>query len=334
MSMIRNSVRAFAVALAPLAVYHGTMTATALASYVASGVELPTHDRAFLIFLLRLAIDAVLLFFGHLLLRAFRTPTRFAYAFMGGIATATGYAFALRYEIWIASPVVGTRLTGAILPVCVGMIASFLYAQFAGREPTAPRRPWSSSAALHPRPDVEPAAYDGPVQVRTSIAAISIAATVPAVLAAALAMPLGMLAFGNFMPFERQADAAIMQVFQLAFPAQVVLATLFATIVPSAIVVCATHGIARGLGWLRARHYALIGASVSCSAALVLIMMVDSTFLFPAAAGAGGLMGAIYRQFAGLEPAALPDPVLVDDAARLVGADHPTRRQHAVITNG
>ena len=54
------------------------------------------------------------------------------------------------------------------------------------------------------------------------------------------------------------------------------------------------------------------------------------TCLFPAAAIVDALMGAVYRRFAGLAPLALPEPVLVDDPATLLGAD---RCQHAVITN-
>lgn len=295
-------------------------TAIAVGGYAASRAQIPTPDRAFLVFLLLLAIDAGLLLLGHFMLRALHLPTRMAYAAMGGAAAACGYVLALWGEIWLAFPSSGTRLVGAILPVFAGAIAGFMYAQFAGREPTADR--W-------PRPATAPAAYDGPVQVRTSIAAIAIAATAPAVFVAALVIPLCMLAFGDYTTFEPQTATAL--AFQVALPAQTFLTMLAATIVPAAIVVCATHGIARGLGRINGRDYAVIGAAVSCAAALTLVMLVEQAFLFPAAACVGALMGAVYRLFAGLEPLALPEPVLVDDPAPLVGADHPARRQHAVI---
>jgi hypothetical protein len=320
MSMIRNSVRAFAVALAPLAVYHALITAIGLGGYLAYPAWIPTPDRTFSIFLTRLAIDAGLLMLGHLLLRSIRVPTRTAYAAMGGAAAFIGYVLALWGEIWIAAPTGGTRLVGAVLPVFAGAIAGFLYAQFAGREPTAHRRPEAA----------RPAAYDGPVQVRTSIAATAIAATTPAVFATVLAIPLSLIGFGDYVSFEPQPSVNV--ALQIAIPAQTFLVTLVASMVPAAIVVCAAHGIARGLGWMNGGAYAVIGAAVSCGAALTLVALVEQMFLFPAAACVGALMGAVYRLFAGLEPLALPEPVLVDDAARLVDADHPARRQHAVIT--
>lgn len=332
--MIRNSVRAFIAALVPLAVYHGMTMALVLGGFVADRLNLPTPDRTFSIFMLRLAVDASFLFCGHMLLRIFRRPTRVAYALMGGSMAATGYVTTLWFEVWLKAPFAGTQLTGLILPIFAGMIAGFLYAQLAGREPAVRRWPWSLTAAPATGPINALAAFEGPVQVRTSIAGIVIAATVPAVLMGALTIPLGVLAFGNLIPTERQPDSSIMQVMQLAFPAQIFLSTLFATIIPSTIVVCATHGIARALGWNHGGQYALVGAVVNCVAALLLVLMINPALLFPAAAIAGGLMGALYRRFAGLEPLPLPEPVLVNDHAALVGADHPARRQHVVITNG
>ncbi len=141
-----------------------------------------------------------------------------------------------------------------------------------------------------------------------------------------------MLGLGNYMTFEPQEAPVV--AFELAFPAQMFLTTLAATIIPAAIVVCATHGIARGLGRINGRDYALIGAGVNCVAALTLVMLVEQAFLFAAAACVGALMGGVYRLFAGLEPLALPEPVLVEDRAAMVGADHPARRQHAVIIDG
>src|SRR5689334_5345209 len=322
MWMIRNSIRAFLAALAPLALYHGVITAIGLGGYVASRAQMPTPDRALSIFLARLAIDAGLLLAGHLVLRTVHLPTRIAYAVMGGAAAAIGYVLALRVEVWIAAPSADALFVGAILPVLAGAIAGFIYAQFAGREPSAHRRPGPAA----------PAAYDGPVQVRTSIAAIVIAATTPAVFAAVIAIPLCMLGLGDYVSFEPQPSMVV--ALQIALPAQVFLATLAASIVPAAIVVCATHGIARGLGRRNGRDYAVIGAAVGCAAALTLVALVEQMFLFPAAACIGALMGALYRLFAGLEPLALPEPVLVEDPALLVAADHPSRRQHAVITDG
>uniref|UniRef100_UPI001954EEF6 hypothetical protein n=1 Tax=Klebsiella aerogenes TaxID=548 RepID=UPI001954EEF6 len=56
--------------------------------------------------------------------------------------------------------------------------------------------------------------------------------------------------------------------------------------------------------------------------------------LLVAAPIAGALMGATYRKFAGIEPLPLPEAVLATDENTLVGADHPSRKGHAVIMNG
>ena len=42
-------------------------------------------------------------------------------------------------------------------------------------------------------------------------------------------------------------------------------------------------------------------------------------------------MGVLYRRFAGIEPVPLPEAVIAADPNALVGADHPSRRQHGVI---
>lgn len=44
-------------------------------------------------------------------------------------------------------------------------------------------------------------------------------------------------------------------------------------------------------------------------------------------------MGGAYRRFAGLEPLPLPEVVLSTDRARLVAADHPSRKGHRVVMN-
>jgi hypothetical protein len=64
-------------------------------------------------------------------------------------------------------------------------------------------------------------------------------------------------------------------------------------------------------------------------------MPLTPIFLLALAVVYGAIMGSLYRRFAGIEPVPLPEAVLATDEAALVGADHPSRRQHSVIlTNG
>ena len=112
------------------------------------------------------------------------------------------------------------------------------------------------------------------------------------------------------------------------------LIVLIATIVPSTILVLAAHHIARALHRGRGGEYAAIGSLVAggCVVLLTPILPIGMMLLFLAVAIVdGAIMGALYRRFAGIEPVPLPEVVIATDAQALVGADHPSRRQHGVI---
>jgi Zn-dependent protease len=170
MPVVRNSARAFISALVVLIGFHAVMSMLGLGTFLARNIEPPSPDRAFEIFAFRLGIDAALLLAGHWLLRSFGLATRLAYGLMGGAAAAAGYAIALSQNLNLLPPLDGTRLTASVLPMMVGMIAATMYAQFAGRE----MLPARNGNAGNPDPAPAPAApvhFDGPVQVRTSVAA-------------------------------------------------------------------------------------------------------------------------------------------------------------------
>lgn len=339
MSVIRNSPRAFLIALLPLALLHAALMANGIAPAASKGA-LPAPDQAVITFVIRLGLDGSLLWLGHIWQRSLRLHGRGAYAVMGGFAAAIGYMAAYRLGVALTDPVPGTLVTGGILPVATGMLSGFLYAQLAGRLAVLPEFAGPVSPAAVPPyaagSEIPPvfALYNGPVQVRTSIGASTMAAAVPAFV-------VSMLTIGVVMPFvagqvAHEPHSAMNAGFAaiLAFPAQVMFATLFMMFVPSLIVVGATHGIARSLRRTRGLDYAGIGAGVGLLAAMVLAAAVPVTLLGVAGALIGALMGLIYRRFAGIEPLALPEDVLADDPAALVPEDHPTRKSHAVVFNG
>jgi hypothetical protein len=122
--------------------------------------------------------------------------------------------------------------------------------------------------------------------------------------------------------------------FAAALPAQLFLTVLIATIVPSAIFVLAAHHVARALGRGLGGEYAAIGSLVAGGCVMLLAPMLPTPTMFLLLAIAvvdGAVMGALYRRFAGIEPVPLPEVVIATDAQALVGADHPSRRQHGVI---
>ena len=327
MYVVKNSPRALLVALIPLAAVHAVLTAMALLGAKATApADLPAPDQVLLLYATRLAIDGALLFGGHYALRQFAISSRAAYALMGGVMAAVGYATAIRYNLEALISGDGTLLTIGLLPTIAGMIAGFLYGQYAGLE-GAPRLANSPSAGEPPAPAQ---VFVGPTRVRTSIAAIVIAAMMPAVLTTVLSISLASLMPG----FASYMSSGSNPVIAVALPAQLFLTFLVATIVPSAILVLCLHQIARGLRRRRAPEYAAIGALMAGVCAFLISPMVPLVSGLPLIAFSGtcgAIMGALYRSFAGLEPVPLPEAVIATDPNALVSADDPARRQHRVI---
>ena len=329
MYVIRTSPRAFFLALVPLAILHAMLIASGIAPSVSKGV-LPVPDWALIVFAGRISLDGGLLFLGHTRLRALGLHRRGVYGIMGGFAAAIGYMIAYRLGIMLVEPVSGTVLTSAMLPVLAGMLSGFLYAQFARREIIVPEDA-DDEAELPAGPELPVATYDGPVQVRTSIAATAIAAAIPALIFSvpAVAALLAFLSDSDDTPTLANWAA------QLALPAQMIFTTLFVTFVPSLIVVGATHALARALRRTRGTEYALMGAGTGAVGSLLLVTLLNGVlFIMLLGAAVGAIMGAIYRRFAGIEPLALPEDVLAEDLSALVPEDHPSRKSHVVIYNG
>ncbi|MET0679104.1 MAG: hypothetical protein ABW175_25170 [Bradyrhizobium sp.] len=326
MYVVRNSSRALFAALLPLAVIHAVLSAMALlgAKVEPPLMSMPAPDKLLFAYGGRLALDGALLFAGHSALRHYRVCGRVAYTLMGGVMAATCYLLALRNGLLLAPPPEGSEYTAGLLPAAAGMLAGFLYGQFAGLETVAA----SAQPAATPTPGAESAApppqlFDGPVRVRTSVGAIAIAATIPAAITAVLV----------FMVIALFGAAGPGWLITAALPAQIFLMVLIATIVPSAILVLVVHHIARAFGRSRGGEYAIIGSLLPAACMLLLTPLMSGTVLvlLPAAIVNGAIMGALYRRFAGLEPVPLPEMVIATDAQALVGADHPSRRQHGVL---
>ena len=331
MPVIKNSPRAFIVAFAVFAVFHGIASLLQLAVVELQTGSLPTPDQALMMFGRRFLVDCVMLFAGHWGLRHFRIATRVAYGTMGGAAAGLGYAVALSQNLMIIPPLDGTQLTGAILPILIGVIAGTLYLQVAGREMLP--LPAGQTPPAADAPEHAPAAptlplFDGPVQVRTSAVAVLIACVLPACILFIFST-LFMINVGGTNPnwILRLASTS-------GTPSYVPVVALITTLLPSAIVVVATHAIVRAMGSARTLDYVLVGAGAGFVVGCMLIGFVKPLLLLPYALVSGGLMGAAYRRFAGLEPLPLPEAVLANDVNALVPADHPSRRGHTVITNG
>jgi hypothetical protein len=328
MYAVKNSARALMTAAIPFAAVHAVSFAVLLLRTQTSPIllALPSPDTVLVLYLIRLTFDTALLFVGHLMLRARAVSGRLAYALMGGAMAAASYAIVLHNGLLLAQPDSGTMITTGLLPTMAGMMAGFLYWQFAGLEPTDTWPKFSIEGLI--------ASYrfDGPTRVRTSIAATVIAATMPALMTALLLLAV----YSTLLPTNR-AGAIGPTIFVAAIPAEMFLASLTLTIVPAAIFVLCTHHIARALHRKSGFAYAAIGGVLAALCSVVMVPFVaftlftSDTFPLVSASICGAIMGAVYRRFAGLEPVPLPEPVIVIDEKALVPADHSSRQGHSVM---
>lgn len=325
MYIIKNSSRALFAALVPLAIVEAVLMVFAIAGGQVTDLEgVPAPDQILMFYAGRMAINAAFLFAGHIALRQWTISSRPAYGLMGGVMAAMSYGIAIRNHIQLAAPGDGIVVTVGLLPVIAGMIGGFLYSQFAGLSPAARAigTPPAANAPATPPPMV----FDGPVRVRTSVAGIAIGALMPTVLATLLPYTLLPLLMNGF------ADKSTAHIFAAVIPAQTFLVMLVISVIPATIFMLCVHHIARAMDRRSAWNYAAIGAiaAFACALLLTFVMPLFAVLLVPAAF-CGAVMGALYRRFAGLEPVPLPEAVIATDPNALVGADHPSRRQHGVI---
>ncbi|MEK9280190.1 MULTISPECIES: hypothetical protein [unclassified Bradyrhizobium] len=329
MYLVKNSPRALFAALIPLAIVEAVLMVFAIAGgQVTDPAGVPAPDQIVAFYAGRMAMNAALLFAGHIMLRQWTISSRLAYGLMGGVMAAVSCGIAMRNHIQLAAPGDGTVVTIGLLPTIAGMIGGFLYGQFAGLSPVAGAARVASGEAAAGGSEclAAPLVFDGPVQVRTSIAGIAIAAVMPATLATILPYTLLPLLMHGF------EDKSTAHIFAAVIPAQTFLTMLVVTVIPSTIFMLCVHHIARAMGRCRAWEYAAIGAAIAFACMLLLALMVPLlTVLLVPAAFCAAVMGALYRRFAGIEPLPLPEAVIATDSNTLVGADHPSRRQHGVI---
>jgi hypothetical protein len=336
MYLVRHSLRALLISLGPIAFAQGVLIAIEIGGTLTRPPMsvMPSPDLIGFALAGALVFNGGLLFAFHLCLRNWVVVDRFAYSVAGLAAGVCSYAIMWSNGWLIALPSPGAELAGALLPGLAGAIAGFLYNQLAGLEPFELRASASRSVGAGPGAAAdEPPRFEGPVQVRTSVAAAFTAATLPAFF-------MGLLAFGVFllgvdvMTPGRATGPELTVAF--ALPAQIFVMTLLMTILPAAIFVWLTHLAARALGGRTGLHYAGMGAALALAVSIAFgpfSPLTSIEYLIGPAMLIGAVMGALYRRFAGLEAVPLPEPLIIDDERALVAADHPSRRGHSVIMN-
>ncbi|MBR0901537.1 hypothetical protein [Bradyrhizobium liaoningense] len=325
MYLVKNSPRALFAALIPLAIVEAVLMAYAIAGgQVTDPAGVPAPDQIVVLYAGRMAINAALLFAGHVVLRQWKISSRLAYGLMGGVMAAVSYGIAIRNHIQLAAPGDGTVVTIGLLPTVAGMIGGFLYGQFAGLSSIAQAA--GTALANNGPAAAPPVVFDGPVRVRTSVAGIAISALMPTVLATLVPYTLVPLLMNGF------ADKSTASIFAAVIPAQTFMIMMVISVIPSSIFMLCVHHVARAMSRRSAWEYAAIGgvAAFGCLLLLAFVVPLLAVLMVPAAF-CGAVMGALYRRFAGLEPMPLPEAVIATDPNALVGADHPSRHQHGVI---
>jgi hypothetical protein len=322
MLSVRTSARALLFALIPAAVVQLVLLALSRSAWDArTFLGLPGPDAILTLFAVQMAICAALLFGAHSALRHFHIYSRWAYALAGAGSAATAYLMEARYGILASGPTSGTWIAAAIMPMLAGALSGFLYSQLAGIErlDAPPDVATGHSEVLHGR-------FTGPVRVRTSLGAMSLAAVMPAVLIAILSSSI--FQFGL-----TDAPPAV----QFALPARVFMSAMFMTALPSLVMMLIVHHTARALGWTAGIHYTVLGAGYGGLFALLaapFTAFISATFLLIPAVVIAAITAALYRRFAGLEPMPLPEAVVVADVESLVDADDPARHSHSILLNG
>jgi len=117
MYLVKNSPRALFAALIPLAIVEAVLLVFAVAGgQVTDPVGVPAPDQILVFYASRMAMNAALLFAGHMLLRQWTVSSRLAYGLMGGVMAAVSYGIAIRNHIQLAAPGDGTVVTIGLTP--------------------------------------------------------------------------------------------------------------------------------------------------------------------------------------------------------------------------
>jgi hypothetical protein len=319
MYAVRNSSRALLAALVPLAAVHAILLAMALLATQTEPPEmsLPVPDKILIYYAGHLALDGILLFAGHLVLRRSAVLSRLAYALMGGAMAATSYVLVLRnglvldgimlfagYLVLRQSAISGRlayALMGGAMAAATYLLALrnglLLIPPKSGSEITLGLLPMGACAlagflyghfAGLESITAEPGSSAGAESAsapRTFAGPVRVRTSVGAVMIAGL-VPASLTAVLSFMVLTLFLPG-LGPVFAAAFPAQTFLMIMIATILPSAIFILAVHHIARAFRRDRGVEYAGIGgvAGGLCAGLIAPLMPINSIFLLLAPGG-------------------------------------------------
>ena len=328
MPTLVTSPRALVAALIPLLALH--LFAVPLIASGAEAARFSTPDAILIALSTRLGLEAAAIFGLHFLAKSAGVARRSAYATLGSLAAVAVYFLTVYAGWWPRLASEGATVTTALVPAGVGALAGILYYQIAGLD-------WGSGAADsgmgtsgETGAPAAPAAYTGPLQVRSSPAAYILTALAPSILCGVFMFPW---LFGSLIGLNGMGSKPLrMGPSYLAYatPVYMMLLGLPTTAVPTALFVWAGHSLARAFDRIDYRSYALAGAAVGAGLPLLLSAGKLGFAVLPFAMLGAAVM-SVYRRLAGLEPKPLPEHVVVSRPETLVPAAHPARQGHRVL---
>ncbi|VXB75901.1 hypothetical protein [Brevundimonas sp. G8] len=331
--MIRTDRKAFGVAAAFAAAFYFFCLKNGL-------LFLPVLFKSFDKLVIWLALGAagyVILFAGaHFAMRRLKFGGRGAYALAGGVSLAIMFTL-LDLTAAIDAFREGYGLVRVIAPGILGAIFGFLYAYRAGWDQPDDIEGLADRVASTSGDRSSPALvetgvtkyFDGPVQVRTSVPIMLLAALFGSILMA-VATVLSKAGWETLMLPER-ALGPVLQHGTNAILAYSLEATMLGiiTILPMTVMICAGHYALRGLGKTSPVAFFVVGLTAPILFTIFtlgMFMVIGVSLIIPM-----GIAMVVYRHMAGLEPRPVREDILAKDHRNLVGADHPRRRFGRVI---
>jgi hypothetical protein len=298
------------------------------AQYEADTAHLFSVDHLVVSLLLPAVVYTAVFAAAHMTLASLRIGARWVYVVTGAVAMLLAFGCGALPRLLPVAQGAGLVTVLFLLPAMFGAMLGYLYHRRAG-----PRIEGDDPAAVAAATEnADPALvstesaeyFDGPLQVRTSAAAIVFAG-----LGAGLLWSVLSIGLMSFMMISSMGPVGITHVWTDAmtnFATSYGLASVITGVVLQPLPVLIGHLICRGRNWTSIGAYGGVGLALGFIVSLIGMNPLGIMFAVPSAIGL-----AFYRYLAGLEPKKLPEDIEVKDRRTLIGEDHARRRYRRVI---
>jgi hypothetical protein len=289
------------------------------------------------------ALYAALFLTAHFGLRRLSIGARGLYAAAGAAACLLAFVILGAFGDLPDAFRRGVGASYLIFPTLIGGVFGFLYAWRAGWEagaddPAVLAEAYAASAA---EPGAGPDApallrtegeayFSGPLQVRTSVPLMLLAALFGSLLHG---LVRGVMLVGHEVSLLGDASLDRMTAHAVTATGTAgveLVGMMLISVLPMTLVILAGHFVARGLKTTSPLAYFGIGLAappILAAVSMFLFLLIAVMIMLPTAVAM-----VIYRSMAGLEPAPVKEDIRTNDPRRLVPADHPRRAFGRVIS--